>query len=93
MVHCHMGVNRGPSMAFAYLLDQGWDPIKALVAIRSARPIAGIIYAPDAIRALAPVLTARGLDIDAVTRQVDEWFDRNDIDVATIIRRIRIAND
>ena len=93
MVHCHMGVNRGPSMAFAYLLDQGWDPIEALVAIRSARPIAGIIYAPDAIRALAPVLTARGLDIDAVTRQVDEWFDRNDIDVATIIRRIRIAND
>ena len=24
VVHCHMGINRGPSMAFAILLSQGW---------------------------------------------------------------------
>lgn len=93
MVHCHMGVNRGPSMAFAYLLDQGWDPIAALTAIRTARPIAGIIYAPDAIRALTPALTERGLDIDVVKKEVDEWFDRNDVDIATIIRQIRVAQN
>jgi protein-tyrosine phosphatase len=93
MVHCHMGVNRGPSMAFAFLLEQGWDPLEALTAIRRARPIAGIIYAPDAVRALTPELTARGLDVTHVTEQVEQWFHSNDIDVATIIRRIRIASN
>jgi predicted protein tyrosine phosphatase len=25
--HCHMGINRGPSLGFAILLAQGWDPV------------------------------------------------------------------
>ena len=49
LVHCHMGINRGPSMAYRILLDLGWDPIAALDAIRNARPIADIGYAPDAL--------------------------------------------
>ena len=36
VVHCHMGINRGPSMAFAILLALGWKPIDALNAIRHA---------------------------------------------------------
>ncbi len=48
LVHCHMGINRGPSMAFACLLRQGWDPVAALIAIRRARPIAWMDYAGDA---------------------------------------------
>lgn len=89
MVHCHMGVNRGPSMALAFLIDQGWDPIAALDAIRKARPIAGIIYAHDAIEATAEQLRANGHDVEAVLAKKDEWFDANEIDIHTIIRWIR----
>ena len=32
MIHCHMGVNRGPSMAFAVLLAMGWHPVAAIEA-------------------------------------------------------------
>jgi DNA repair exonuclease SbcCD nuclease subunit len=49
LVHCHMGINRGPSMAFRILLESGWEPIEALDAIRSARPIADVGYAGDAL--------------------------------------------
>jgi dual specificity phosphatase 3 len=49
LVHCHMGINRGPSMAYRILLELGWDPIEALGAIRKARPIADIAYAGDAL--------------------------------------------
>ena len=49
LVHCHMGINRGPSMAYRILLDSGWEPIEALDAIRDARPIADIGYAEDAL--------------------------------------------
>lgn len=91
MVHCHMGVNRGPSMAFAYLLDQGWEPVAALDAIRQARPIAAILYAKDAV-----VAQHRRNGNDDTLRQrdlvaVQEWNRANGIDVATVIRRIRQA--
>lgn len=49
LVHCHMGINRGPTMAYRILLEQGADPIDALETIRSARPIADIGYAADAL--------------------------------------------
>ncbi len=49
LVHCHMGINRGPSMAFRILLESGWEPMEALDAIREARPIADIGYAGDAL--------------------------------------------
>ena len=49
LVHCHMGINRGPTMAYRILLEQGADPIDALETIRSARPIADIAYAADAL--------------------------------------------
>jgi dual specificity phosphatase 3 len=49
LVHCHMGINRGPSMAYRILLESGWEPIDGLDAIREARPIADIGYAGDAL--------------------------------------------
>jgi dual specificity phosphatase 3 len=49
LVHCHMGINRGPTMAYRILLEQGVDPIEALDIIREARPIADIGYAADAL--------------------------------------------
>jgi len=49
LIHCHMGINRGPSMAYRVLLERFWDAIDALDAIRDARPIADIAYASDAL--------------------------------------------
>ena len=51
LVHCHMGINRGPSTAYAILLDRGYDVIEAFDLIRAKRTEAGIVYAPDALRA------------------------------------------
>ncbi len=49
LVHCSAGINRGPSMAFRLLLEAGWEPVAALNAIRDARPVTRVIYAPDAL--------------------------------------------
>lgn len=49
LVHCSAGINRGPSMAFRLLLETGWEPVEALNAIRNKRPVARVIYAPDAL--------------------------------------------
>ncbi|HMU36946.1 MAG TPA: dual specificity protein phosphatase, partial [Marmoricola sp.] len=50
LAHCHMGINRGPSVAFAAMLAQGCDPIDALDEIRGVREIAWVAYAEDALR-------------------------------------------
>ena len=45
-IHCHMGVNRGPSGGFAILSELlGYSFIDAYDAIRQARPQAHVIYA------------------------------------------------
>lgn len=51
LLHCHMGINRGPSAAYAVLLDRGMDPIEAFDLIREKRPQAGLAYALDALKA------------------------------------------
>ena len=91
LVHCHMGINRGPTMAYAILLALEWDPVEALDAIRSARPIAAIGYAEDALD-----WHHRRRDIPEERRAADQerlerWRERNGIDVAHIIRGIRAA--
>jgi dual specificity phosphatase 3 len=50
LTHYHMGVNRGPRAGFAVLLAMGWDPIEAMPAIHTARPIAHIAYAEDPLQ-------------------------------------------
>lgn len=49
LVHCHMGINRGPSGAMAVLLDRGIDPVAAFEMVRAARSEAAIYYAMDAL--------------------------------------------
>lgn len=49
-VHCHMGVNRGPSLALAILFDRGMDPLAAFDLLRARRPQAFAIYAPQFLR-------------------------------------------
>lgn len=88
LVHCHMGVNRGPSALYAILLACGWDHLDALRGIRDARPIAGIIYAPDAARWFA---TESGLDTDTgdvMVTEVQDWLRRNNLDLGYVIRSI-----
>lgn len=91
LTHCHMGINRGPSMGFAVLLRLGWDPIEALDRIRSARPIAFVAYAEDALdwwlrREEADVATRR-----AQAARLASWRRANRLDVAAVIRRIRLS--
>lgn len=45
LIHCSNGQTRGPSMAFAVLLDMGQDPVDALRAVLRARPVARAEYA------------------------------------------------
>lgn len=53
LVHCLMGVQRGPSMAYAVLRMQGCDAEYAQRLIRRARPLVSLAYMQDAERALA----------------------------------------
>ncbi len=89
LVHCHMGVNRGPSAAFAILLRLGWDPFDALDAIREARPIAYIAYAEDV---LVWHHDRHGATDEARARDralLEEWRNDHGLDMRAVIRRIR----
>ncbi len=91
LAHCHMGINRGPSMGFAALLMLGWDPIEALDRIRECRPIAYIGYAEDALdwwlRREGATRRARADARASVAR----WRRVHNLDVAAVIRRIRLT--
>lgn len=91
MVHCHMGVNRGPSMGFAILLSQGMDSLEVLRAIRAARPIAGILYAEDAVEWWHRTIGTPETLAYGERRKVREWLARNPVDVSWVISRIRLA--
>lgn len=89
LIHCHMGINRGPSAAYAVLLTQGWDPVKAIDLIRTARPIAAVGYAEDALN-----WWHRTNNIDHPQRRAERarlarWRANHPHDTIRIIREIR----
>ena len=91
IVHCHMGINRGPSMGYRWLLEAGMDPVEALATIRRARPIAGIIYAESA---LDHFHRTHDTDVSTARSQqaaVRDWFDVDVVDVRWVISRVRQA--
>jgi protein-tyrosine phosphatase len=90
LVHCHMGVNRGPSLGLRLLLEQGVKPFEALAAIREARPIAVVLYADDAVRHWFGVTAGSGAG-RAIGALIDEWHRDNAVDTGWIISRIRRA--
>ena len=49
LAHCALGQARGPSMAYAVLLDKGYEPGEALLLITQARPEAKASYAEHAL--------------------------------------------
>lgn len=88
VMHCHLGVNRAPSVAFALMLAMGWDTLPALRRIRDVRPIAGVIYAADAVEWHG---LRNGLDdeeIDESIARVVAWFTRNPLDLGWVIRSL-----
>jgi len=89
LAHCHMGINRGPSMAYAILLATGMDPVAALTAIRDARPIAAIAYDSDALDWWHRISDASVSVAKRQRREVARWHRDNPLDVDTIIRMMR----
>jgi dual specificity phosphatase 3 len=90
LVHCHMGINRGPSMGFAAMLALGWDPIEALDRIRQRRPIAYVGYAEDALDWWLRQNRATQVERSAGQQRIRGWRRENHLDVANVIRRIRL---
>lgn len=89
IVHCHMGVNRAPSMAFRMLLAADYTTIDALETIRTKRPIAGIIYAPAAIDHHLRTIGANEDTTKVEKSRVREWLSDNPVDIYWVISRIR----
>lgn len=88
VVHCHMGVNRGPSAAFTLLYATGMPARDALDRIRAARPIASMMYSLDAVEWMA---VRDGLDTETAVRtyeDVIEWHRENPLDLGYCIRHI-----
>jgi len=81
-----MGINRGPSLGFAVLLHQGWDPVEAIAAIRAARPIANVWYASDS---LAWHHARHRTEPSADLLRLKAWRAANPLAVVRIIRRVR----
>ena len=88
LVHCHMGVNRGPSMALRIMLEQGWDPVDALVDLRDARPIANVEYAGAAVRHFHNAYDSPLEEMILDLRRVRDWREDNPLDLGWIISRI-----
>jgi dual specificity phosphatase 3 len=76
-------------MAFAIMLNLGWDPVEALEAIRTARPIAGRGYVDDALDWWSRRNGASNTERYRQRRRVASWKLANHLDVAAVIRRIR----
>jgi len=88
VIHCHMGVNRGPSAAFTALITNGVDPIEALGQIRAARPVAAMIYAGDAIQWFAGQQGLSQKQTDQLFDSVLNWHKQNPLDVGYCIQQI-----
>lgn len=63
-VHCHMGINRAPSTAMLALLtvDPYMTPMDAFMAVRGARPEAGLVYA-EAV-GIRHLLAVEGVELE-----------------------------
>lgn len=86
LAHCHMGINRGPSMAYAILLATGVHPVRALAAIRRARPIAWIAYSLDALDWWHRVDGIPGRVAARQRAAVEAWHRRNPAGFVRVMR-------
>ncbi|MCY7396564.1 MAG: dual specificity protein phosphatase family protein [Nocardioides sp.] len=91
LMHCHMGINRGPSLGYAVLLAQGWDPVDALAAIRDARPVAYVAYAEDALRWHHERHDVASRTQSEDHRRLRQWREGHPLDLVRIIAERRAA--
>tara|TARA_Y100000401_G_C8311437_1_gene219959 strand:+ start:62 stop:688 length:627 start_codon:yes stop_codon:yes gene_type:complete len=89
MVHCHMGVNRAPSMVFYLMLKEGYEPNEALALIRSNRPIAACYYAESAWRTFAKDENLSDEERQNGLYEIDKFFVENHINLRDVIHQIR----
>lgn len=89
MIHCHMGINRAPSMAFYILLELGRTPTQALTEIRTARPIAACYYAASAWRTYALAHGMRWQQKADGLQEIEDYFTANGIRLSRVIHEIR----
>lgn len=89
LTHCHMGINRGPSLGYAVLLGLGWDPVEALAAIREARPIAYVDYAEDALAWHHGRLGSRRSALRRDLARLRRWRAGHDDAVGEVLRLTR----
>lgn len=89
LTHCHMGVNRGPSLGFAVLLALGLDPVDAIGAIRAVRPIANAYYAEDALAWHHQRVRASAEQRSSDVRRLRAWRREHPLDVQHVIATIR----
>ena len=81
-----MGINRGPSLGYAALLHQGWDPIDALESIRRSRDIAYVAYAEGALGWHLRRAGADAREIDRQLERVAQWRIDHRLDLESVIR-------
>lgn len=93
LTHCHMGINRGPSLAYAAMLDAGFDPVDAIDMIRRARPIAAVGYAEDALEWFHDERDVAETQRNDDHLRLAAWHEANPLDVVRIIRQIREEED
>lgn len=91
LTHCHMGINRGPSLAYAVLLALGSDPVQAMDTIRGVRPIAAVGYAEGALDWHHRGAGLSEFERAAQRRALRTWRAGDTLDVAAVIRGIRAA--
>jgi dual specificity phosphatase 3 len=89
LTHCHMGINRGPSLGFAVLLSQGWEPIDAITALRRARPVANVWYAADALAWHHDRTRTDAARAAREQKALELWREANPLDVVRVIREQR----
>jgi hypothetical protein len=80
-------------MAYRLLLERGVDPVEALALIRSARPIAAVRFAGEALDHFHRCHLIPPSRRSEEQRRVQRWFAGNSFDVATEIARIRAAEE
>lgn len=89
LTHCHMGINRGPSLGFALMLAEGWGSTEALTAIRRGRSIAYVAYAEQALRWHHRRSGASPHRRHVELAEVARWRRDDVLDIADVIRNIR----
>jgi protein-tyrosine phosphatase len=89
LTHCHMGINRGPSLGYAVLLAQGWDPVEALARIVESRSIAYVAYAEDALVWHHNRMGSTSEELAADLERLARWRRDHDVDLLGVLRLTR----